>query len=219
LAKYDGVIKGILLHQGESNVGDNAWPSKVKGIYNNLINDLNLDAISVPLFAGELVNADQGGACASMNSIIATLPQTLPNSYVISSKGCTDTTDNLHFNAAGYRELGKRYGLQTLSVLGYAPTSILEPEVAPVEGFALRQNYPNPFNPSTLIIYQLPARAYVVLHVYDVLGREVKMLVNEHQNAGIHSVHFDASNLPGGVYFYRLESGEIRETKKLLLLK
>ena len=124
LAQKDGVIKGILLHQGESNAGDNAWPLKVKGIYDNLIKDLNLKPNSVPLLAGEMVNADQGGICAGMNSIIAMLPKTLLNSYVISSKGCSDTTGNLHFNAAGYRELGKRYGLKMLSLLGYKVTDI-----------------------------------------------------------------------------------------------
>src|SRR5438094_2625156 len=86
LAQKDGVIKGILLHQGESNTNDSTWPDKVKVVYDNLIKDLRLNANSVPLLAGELVNADQGGKCASMNAIIATLPQTIPNTYVISSK-------------------------------------------------------------------------------------------------------------------------------------
>ena len=103
LAQKQGVIKGILLHQGESNTNDSLWPQKVKVIYDNLIKDLKLNAKSVPLLAGELVNADQGGACASMNKIIATLPQTIPNAYVISSQGCTDSRDNLHFNAEGCR--------------------------------------------------------------------------------------------------------------------
>ena len=132
LAQKDGVIKGILLHQGESNVGDAGWPSKIKAIYNNLLADLALKADSIPLLAGELVNADQNGACASMNPIIDKLPQTLSNSYVISSAGCTDTTDNLHFNAAGYRELGKRYGLKMLSLLGFGPSMYYEPECATI---------------------------------------------------------------------------------------
>lgn len=119
LAQQKGVIKGILLHQGESNTNDSKWPEKVKLVYDNLLKDLNLKANSVPLLAGEVVNADQGGICASMNKIIDTLPQTIPNSYVISSKACEDTTDNLHFSAAGYRELGKRYGEKMLSLLGY----------------------------------------------------------------------------------------------------
>jgi len=122
LAQKDGVIKGILLHQGESNTNDKEWPDKVKGIYDNLIKDLNLKAGEVPLLAGELVDADQKGACAGMNTIIDGLPGTIPNSYVISSMGCTSRPDHLHFNPAGYRELGKRYAEKMLSILGYKMT-------------------------------------------------------------------------------------------------
>jgi hypothetical protein len=122
LAQKDGVIKGILLHQGESNTEDTLWTQKVKVVYTNLINDLNLNPEEVPLLAGELVNADQGGACASMNKIIATLPQTIPNSYVILSDGCPCAPDHLHFTAEGYRIIGKRYGEKILSVLGYETT-------------------------------------------------------------------------------------------------
>src|SRR5580704_18047143 len=88
LAQKDGVIKGILLHQGESNTNDKEWPNKVKGIYDNLIKDLNLKAEDVPLLAGEVVNADQQGVCASVNAIIDDLPKTIPNSSVISAQGC-----------------------------------------------------------------------------------------------------------------------------------
>src|SRR4051812_42061433 len=118
LAQKDGVIKGILLHQGESNTGDAEWPRKVKAVYDNLMKDLNLKASEVPLLAGELVNEDQEGRCASMNKIIATLPQTIPNSYVISSKGCADAPDNLHFNSEGYKKLGKRYAVKMLALSG-----------------------------------------------------------------------------------------------------
>lgn len=117
LAQKDGVIKGILLHQGESNVNDPEWTSKVKIVYENLVKDLNLDPKKVPLLAGELVNADQGGVCASGNAMIAKLPEVVPNSYVVSSSGCADRVDNLHFSSAGYRELGKRYGQKMLSLL------------------------------------------------------------------------------------------------------
>jgi hypothetical protein len=119
LAQKDGVIKGILLHQGESNTNDTLWTKKVKLVYDNLMKDLKLDPKKTPLLAGETVNADQNGACASMNKIIATLPQTIPNSYVISSAGCPQKGDKLHFTIAGYRELGKRYGEKMLSILGY----------------------------------------------------------------------------------------------------
>lgn len=117
LAQQDGVIKGILLHQGESNPNDSLWTKKVKWVYDNLLKDLNLNANRVPLLAGETVNADQGGVCAGMNKIIATLPQTIKNSYVISSAGCTDAADNLHFNADGYKELGKRFAEKMLSLI------------------------------------------------------------------------------------------------------
>jgi hypothetical protein len=128
LAQKDGVIKGILLHQGESNNNDRQWPAKVKGIYDNLTKDLSLKPESAPLLAGELVNADQKGACASMNSIIAELPKTIPNAYVISSAGCTSRQDRLHFTAAGYRELGTRYGEKMLSLLGYKATKPKQPD-------------------------------------------------------------------------------------------
>ncbi len=117
LAQQDGVIKGILMHQGESNNGDTIWPFKVKGLYSNLLKDLNLNATSVPLLAGELVDAEQGGACADMNKLIATLPKVIPTAHVISSEGCTQRGDKLHFDAAGYRKLGERYALQMLSLL------------------------------------------------------------------------------------------------------
>lgn len=117
LAQKDGVIKGILLHQGESNTNDSTWPSKVNIVYTNLLQDLNLKAKEVPLLAGETVNADQGGVCASMNAIIATLPNTISNAHVISSAGVPDARDNLHFNAEGYRILGKRYAEKMLELL------------------------------------------------------------------------------------------------------
>jgi len=122
LAQRDGIIKGILLHQGESNTNDSIWPQKVKIVYDNLMNDLNLNPENVPLLAGEMVSADEGGACASMNAIIAALPQAIANSYVISSDGCTGKPDHLHFTAEGYRMLGRRYAARMLSILGYEIT-------------------------------------------------------------------------------------------------
>ena len=219
LAQKDDVIKGILLHQGESNVGDNAWPSKVKGVYDNLINDLGLNPDSVALLAGEVVNADQGGACASVNSIIAKLPQTIPNSYVISSSGCTDTTDNLHFNSAGYRELGKRYATKMLSLFGIEPTVVQGTELFWIDSYQLGQNYPNPFNPVTTISFSVPTQSFVSLKVFDALGREVSILVSEQLSAGTYLRQWDAAGLSSGVYFYRLQAGSFIDTKKLILVR
>ena len=127
-AQKSGIIKGILLHQGESNTGDEEWPEKVKEIYNRLITDLNLNAEDVPLLAGEVVHEDQQGACASMNEIIGTLPQTIPNSYVITSSGAPARMDHLHFTPEGYRILGTRYGIQMLKLMGYDESAIELPE-------------------------------------------------------------------------------------------
>ena len=85
--------------------------------------------------------------------------------------------------------------------------------------YYLEQNYPNPFNPSTTIKWQMPRAGLVTLKVYDVLGREVKTLVNKELNAGKHEAVFDASRFSSGVYFYQLKAGEFIGTKKIILLK
>ncbi|WP_455997422.1 sialate O-acetylesterase [Phocaeicola barnesiae] len=118
IAQKDGVIKGILLHQGESNTGEKEWPEKVKSVYESILADLNLKAEEVPLLAGEVVNSDHGGTCAAMNPIIDTLPQVIKNSVVISSKGLSCAADHLHFDAAGYRVLGRRYAVAMLKMMG-----------------------------------------------------------------------------------------------------
>ncbi|WP_291856937.1 sialate O-acetylesterase [Marinilabilia sp.] len=122
LAQKDGVIKGILLHQGESNPNDTLWTRKVKAIYDNLMTDLNLNPKEVPLLAGETLSAEYEGKCAAFNQFINQLPETIPNSFVISSEGCPGQPDGLHFTAEGYRILGKRYGEKMLSALGNETT-------------------------------------------------------------------------------------------------
>ena len=99
-------------------------------------------------------------------------------------------------------------------ITGINTSSVQTPTV-----FRLEQNYPNPFNPSTTIKYELPRASQVSLMVYDILGREVSVLVNERREAGVHEVKFDGSNLASGVYFYRLQAGSFVQTRKLLLLR
>lgn len=116
-AQKDGVIKGILLHQGESNPNDTLWTAKVKAIYDNLMADLNLNPGEVPLLAGETLSAEYGGKCAAFNEFINQLPKVLPNSYVISSQGCPGQSDGLHFTTEGYRILGKRFANKMLPLI------------------------------------------------------------------------------------------------------
>ncbi|MDP4175811.1 MAG: T9SS type A sorting domain-containing protein, partial [Bacteroidota bacterium] len=85
--------------------------------------------------------------------------------------------------------------------------------------FSLVQNYPNPFNPITTISYSIPKESYVVLKVYDLLGREMSTLVNKGQSAGEYKVNFDGSSLPSGIYIYTIHTGQYRASKKLMLLK
>ena len=85
--------------------------------------------------------------------------------------------------------------------------------------YDLAQNYPNPFNPSTLITYSIPKSSFVVLKIYNVLGKQITTLVNENQEAGIYKVNFDAGSLSNGVYFYKIQAGNFVEIKKMLLLK
>ncbi|HEY9165329.1 MAG TPA: T9SS type A sorting domain-containing protein [Candidatus Kryptonia bacterium] len=98
-------------------------------------------------------------------------------------------------------------------------TSVVDGSRISHPGFVLHQNYPNPFNPTTTIRYKLSVVSNVRLEIYDVLGKKIATLVSERQAAGEHSVEFDARKLPSGVYFYSIETGDYRQTRKLLLLK
>ena len=108
------------------------------------------------------------------------------------------------------------------AVVEAAVLSIVENMVPEI--FALHQNYPNPFNPTTQIRYDLPEEQNVTIAIYDVMGRNIRTLMNERQTAGYHSVRWDAKNDMGesvaaGMYIYTIQAGEFRATKKMVLLK
>lgn len=105
-----------------------------------------------------------------------------------------------------------------------AKTSIIRKAVVTSDiqtgsSYQLYQNYPNPFNPVTNINFYLPERSYVKITVFNLLGLQVAQLVNESREAGTHTVTFDGSDLAGGIYFYKLETGKFIQTRKLTLLK
>ena len=120
-AQKDGVIKGVLMHQGETNTGDPKWAGMVKQVYDNLCSDLNLKPEEVNLYAGNIVQAGGQGVCIGCKKQIDELPNTLHTAQVISSDDCTNGPDRLHFDAAGYRELGCRYAEAVARHLGYEP--------------------------------------------------------------------------------------------------
>ena len=115
------MIKGILMHQGETNTGDPKWAGMVKQVYENLCGDLQLKPEEVNLYVGNIVQADGKGVCIGCKKQIDELPQTIHTSQVISSDNCTNGPDRLHFDAAGYRELGCRYGEAVARHLGFEP--------------------------------------------------------------------------------------------------
>jgi len=127
-AQEVGVIKGILLHQGETNTGQQDWPNRVKGIYENILKDLGLKAEEVPLLAGEVVSSSVGGQCGSHNAVVQQLPKVIPTAHVISSEGLQHVGDGLHFSSASYRTFGQRYADEMLKILGDVKVVGSEPE-------------------------------------------------------------------------------------------
>lgn len=119
IAQRDGVIKGILLHQGETDAYNPQWPKKVRKIYYDLVNELQLDSTKVPLIVGEVVGEQYGGVCSHANPTINSIHDYLQHAYVVSSDGCQPSSDKVHFSSEGYRMLGRKYAIKTLQGQGF----------------------------------------------------------------------------------------------------
>ena len=114
-AKEDGVIKGIIFHQGETDEGDSDWPNKVKKVYDRLVKDVGLDE-NIPFFAGEV---PYQGSSKGTNNNIRKLPNVSKNFYLVSAEGLNDLDMmRIHFSSQGYRDFGKRYAEKVMEVLG-----------------------------------------------------------------------------------------------------
>ncbi len=120
LAQKDGVIKGILVHQGETNSGQSNWPNRLKAVYESLLKDLGLNAKDVPLLVGEVRYT---GPCSGHNNVIRNVPNVIPTAHVISANNCEAASDQYHFTVAGYKTLGIRYAEKMLSLLGDNPVA------------------------------------------------------------------------------------------------
>ncbi len=105
------------------------------------------------------------------------------------------------------------------AIFHYTNTTYVTKESETADNFKLEQNYPNPFNPATTIKFHIKENGYVTLIIYNLLGKEVEILVNGNKNRGSYTVKWNAENVPGGVYFCKLTSGNKKEIKKLILLK
>ncbi len=125
-------------------------------------------------------------------------------------------TNKLRFH--GYSNFGDNCYIDS-TCIGHAIVGIVNNHNEIPSVYSLAQNYPNPFNPTTTISFGLPKAGNVKLVVYDVLGRAVATLINEHRDAGMYNIAFDASNYASGVYFYKLEAGDFTSIKKMILVK
>jgi hypothetical protein len=154
------------------------------------------------------------------------------------NQGSTYWVNNLYSDTS-FQMLGSELANFSVSLPAYGSAiytisieeeSVVLPPIPPIvsvddelasqpENYNLYQNYPNPFNPSTTIRYSITAPDLVRIKIYDILGREVKTLINEQKQAGTYEVQFDASGLASGIYLYRIESGKFIQTKKMILLK
>ncbi len=117
-AQRDGVIKGILLHQGETDAYSSTWNKEVRKIYYDILNDLQLDSTRVPLLVGEVGAEEYHGNCSLANKTIDQMHNVLQHSYVVSSAGCPLSDDHTHFSNVGYRRLGKNYGVKMIMAMG-----------------------------------------------------------------------------------------------------
>ncbi len=220
LAQKDGVIKGILLHQGESGSKTGQWANEVKLIYNNMIQDLGLDAAKTPLLVGQVTGNYSGDTPTGINATIANLPTTIPNAYSISSKGAPDGGANnaVHFSAEGYRVLGKRYASTMLSILAKQPNT----GIAAYRGSAgydlalVRTNGAmGGWNTGSVLSFEIPERAQVSLKAYSLQGAELAVLAQGDFAAGLHEVAVTRGALPAGAAIVVLQTPELKFSRKL----
>jgi hypothetical protein len=138
----------------------------------------------------------------------------------VEGKGTTTLTHVYSFKDNNVTPGKYIYRLKQIDFDGsYKYSNEIEVDVNSISEFALEQNYPNPFNPTTQIQYQLPETGNVTIKVYDILGNEVRTLVNDNKPAGSYTVNFNAKGLSSGIYFYKITSGSFIETKKMILMK
>jgi hypothetical protein len=202
-------VIGVNLFAGTSDAGvflsadsGTSWTAVNTGLTDNSVWDLAVSGTN--LFAGTYLGVF--------------LSTTNGTSWTAASTGLTNTCVTALAISGTNLFAGTYFAGIWRRPLSEMITDVERRELLP-PSFALEQNYPNPFNPNSNIRYQISEFRYIKLAVYDLLGREVAVLVNERKAPGKYEVNFDGSNLAGGVYFYRLQAGDFTQTKRLLLLK
>lgn len=206
LAQKDGVIKGFLLHQGESGSMTGQWANEVKIIYNNLIKDLNLDSTNIPLLAGDLAG---GGS-----NDVRNLPKTLKNAHVISSQGI-EVGSAPHFSSQGYRDFGIRYADTMLSILHKQPVAVEKKTSA---SYYMR-NWVEFKNGIPSISFEIPKPAFVTIDISTLNGKKIATLAGSEYLAGKHTIAFGRNTIPEGVFVLRMKSGTFTDARRILITR
>ncbi|MBW8886923.1 MAG: sialate O-acetylesterase [Fibrobacteres bacterium] len=211
LAQKDGVIKGIIMHQGESGSSTGNWNGEVKIVYNNLVKDLGLDSNKTPFLAGDFTNPN------GQNSIVWGLPKVMKQAYAVSSKGDEANSTGIHFSAAGYRALGKSYAdtmLIAMRKLGIGPTGLFASRSR--SGAYTIRSLANT-DAGTLLSFGIPERAFITLSAYTVGGRQIAQLARGEYAAGEHSISFGGEAMPAGAIVLKLNSGSNTTARTLVM--
>ncbi len=177
---------------------------------------LNIPQIHILVGTGTMI-ASQNLYYMMWTRAVVTKNQQL--AYMVSPTDQVSITDYYIFLLGDSVRYSKWYAGSTFYPFTWTDVTAVKNQLVHPSEFILYQNYPNPFNPTTKIKYQISEPGKVKLVVYNVLGRETKILVNQEKPAGSYEIEFDGTSLPSGVYFYRIESGNYADTKKLILLK
>ncbi len=194
-AQKVGVIKGFLLHQGESGSSTNNWAGEVQIIYDNLIEDLGLET-GIPLLVGDLVNS---------SNMIKNLPQSMDNAYIISSDNLS-SGDNLHFDAVSIRTFGARYAEKYLELIEDEQIISVSPKSS-YQGYSFSHIVINPSRKLSLS-FDIPVSDLVTVVIHNMAGKEIKTLTSQVYSAGKHELVLNKDGLPGGMFIIKMKSGE-----------
>lgn len=235
---YAGTVEGLFI---SSDFGDN-WTKATSGISQTIYVDA-IEVIEENIFVGGIYGiylSTNHGATWTFRGLPNLLVQCISGFDDLIFAGTSPINGIFRSTNSGYFWLEFNDGLPYKDVISIEVldstvfagiwafglwnrpiivTGIEEERTEVPNEFLLTQNYPNPFNPLTTFEYQVPELTFVNIKIYNVLGHELRTLVNEEQNAGSYKINFEAGNLPSGVYFYRIQAGDFINTKKMLLLK
>ena len=211
------VVRGFIWIQGEADAANNAYSSAYYGNLKHFINSVRHDfnIPKLPFIISRLPSFQITPYLNRVRQAQVSICDSLANTYWLDTDNLINCGDNVHFNSASVLKLGARLAELFIS----NNINNVSDEESGVTDYLLSANYPNPFNPNTTISYQLPKSGQVTIKVYDVLGNEVKTLVNGYKPAGQYSVNFDAAKLSSGVYIYRITAGSYTSAKKMTLIK